>query len=66
MINKFEEIYNSLKGENYIEKLKDLEDRMWQYELIDKWTRKQVDTYDTYMNIREYLLQKIKEENNGK
>ena len=64
MVYTREQIYETLKGETLKEKLKDLEERIWQLELVDWWTSRDYEQYKVFVDLKHDLEKKIKEGKN--
>ena len=66
-LSRFEELHNSLKGTTNEEILKDIQDRIWQINMIDRWQPQDWQDYRILVEL-EYIYRNIEREDreNGK
>lgn len=62
-LERFAEINKSLRGQNASEILKDIEDRMWQINLIDKWKPQDKEDYEIFCELQK-IYRDIEEREN--
>lgn len=67
-IEVFSEINKSLKGNNASEILKDIENRLWNINMVDRWTKEDREAHEVLLELQKiYTEIKEKEEKeNGK
>lgn len=60
-LSRFEELHNSLKGNTTKEKIKDIQDRIWQINMIDRWQPQDWQDYRILVEL-EYIYRNIERE----
>ena len=68
MINnkRFLELDKSLKGENATEILKDIEERIWQINLVDRWQKQDREDYEIFCELKRIYKDIERKENERK
>ena len=62
-IEKLLEFNKTLKGENATEILKDIDTRLWNIKMVDRWTKKDKETFDMLCDL-ERIYNEIEEKEN--
>ena len=67
-MKKFLELDASLKGNNATEILKDIETRLWNINMIDRWTQEDKETFNMLCDLEKIYIEIEERENreNGK
>lgn len=62
-IEVFSEINKSLKGQNASEILKDIETRLWNINMVDRWTREDKEAHEVLLELQK-IYRGIEEKEN--